>query len=64
MNVKNILNTVLSAAACGGIAAVALLPLDPLHFDWHRTAVVFGAGAVIGVVQHFRTPPGSVSIPK
>jgi hypothetical protein len=32
--------------------------------NWKNVAITFAGGALIGVVGHFRTPPGTISTPK
>ena len=57
MNWKQILNGLVTAAASGGAAAVAVNTYDPQHVDLHRTLVVFAGGAFLGVVNWLRKSP-------
>ena len=64
MDLKAWINTVLSAAACGAIATLSQVSLDPNNINWKHTGSVALTGALIGIVQHFRAAPGTVSMPK
>lgn len=59
MDWKAWVNTVLSAASCGGLAAIGQMNLTPDHIDWKHTGLTFCGGALIGIVQHFRSAPSS-----
>lgn len=62
MTWKDWLNTTVSAAIAGGVAAIIpLVTTQPIN--WKLVGSSFLAGALIGVVSHFRTPPGSTTIP-
>lgn len=63
MSTKDYLNTIISAGIAGGIAAVAEMSTNGFQIDWKKTGSTFAAGALVGIVQHFRSRPGTISIP-
>lgn len=63
MTLKSYVNAIVSAGLSGGVAALTQLTFRSFDIDWKHTGTTFAAGALIGVVQHFRAAPGTVSIP-
>ena len=57
MSWKQILNGLVTAAVSGGCTATAQIVLDPAHFDFQRTGMVFGAGVVVGILNWLRKSP-------
>lgn len=64
MNLKDYLNTILTAGISGGIAALAQSGFNGFQVDWRHTGSTFAAGALLAVINHYRTPPGTTAIPK
>lgn len=54
---KSLLNGLVTAAISGGTTATAQIALDPSHFDFRHTGLVFLAGAAIGVLNWLRQNP-------
>lgn len=54
---RQMANGAATAAASGGATAATALVLDPNHFDWEKTTLVFAAGAAIGLLNWIRQSP-------
>lgn len=54
---KNAANAAFSAALSGAVLALFQIGIDPNHMDWKHTGSVALGGAVMGLINHYRTPP-------
>jgi len=51
----------LTAVVSGAVTGFASCISQPGPTNWQHCGIMAGVGAIIGVVNHFRTPPGSQS---
>ena len=51
------INGLITAAISGGAAAALVVASDPQHLDFQKTAMLFGAGAIIGILNWLRKNP-------
>lgn len=57
---RGTLRALATAALNGGVLATSFVVIDPTHFnrhDFRHVAAVFGAGALVGVLNWLRSSP-------
>lgn len=62
---RHLLNGLLTAAVSGGAAATGSILIDPEHFGaahLQHLGIVFGAGAVLGILNWLRSSPWDIQI--